>query len=259
MGVPIRYICYDIINDLKQSFDNRLIGLNQVIYWVSVVANRLKFQHITKLQKKGSWIPGKYLNIFTGIPIIVPVTSSNPNIVAGEKYIKLPATVMDLEYESGVEYLTYNTGNPSCCNLPNFTMVSFSPTTPGTAPMLYGDPYTIPSPKNPYFYTVKDMLYTLGIECVNVKELEIGIYTYADPHMICNLNDSIDLPENLIETLKKTVLDLGVYSLKIPQDRTNDGSSIQKVPVTLRQGRQQNPAAGGTQQQQQQTDMGDEE
>ena len=248
MSVPIRYIVYDIINDLKQSFDNRLIGLNQVLYWTTIVANRLKFQHIDKLLKKGSWISGKYLNIFTNIPIIIPVVNFNPNIIAGRKYIKLPATVMDLEYENGVEYMTYDIGSTGCCNEPSFTMVTFSPTTPGGAANLYGDPYTKPCPRNPYFYRVHDYLYLLGIECINVKDLEIGIYTYADPHLICDLNGEIDLPEHLIEVLKRTVIDMGVFALKIPTDRTNDGTSMPKLAASLNQAKQVNPEADTQQQ-----------
>ena len=248
MATPIRYVVYDIQTDLKQSFDNRLVGIPQILYWVTIIGNRLKYQHISKLLNKGSWIPGKYLNIFSGIPVQTSVVSVNPNIVKDRKYIKVPATIMDLDYESGVEYITYDIGASGCCNEPPFTMVGFSPTTPGGAAMLYGDPYTKPSPQNPYFYRVHDYLYLLGIECVNVSELEIGIYTYADPHLICDLDGEIDLPDHLIPVLKKEVLNLGVFALKIPQDITNDGSSIQKIPVTLRQGQQVNPAQTTTQQ-----------
>ena len=234
MGFTYRYIVYDIIEDLKQSFDNRLIGVQQVLFWTTAVANKLKYQHIDKQLKKGSWISGKYLNIFTDIPINTPTVNTNPNLVAGRKYIQLPADVMDLEYENGVEYISYDMGKAGC-GQPPFTMVTFSPTTPGQAQNLYGDPYTSPSPKNPYFYRVKDILYLLGLENVNVKELEIGIYTYANPQLICNLDDEVEIPEHLLEQLKRTVMDLGVFSLKIPSERTNTGSDILKVPASLQQ------------------------
>jgi hypothetical protein len=246
MATPIRWIVYDVLEDLKQVFDNRQIGVNQVLYWVTIVANRLKKQHIDKLINKNQWIPGKFLNIFTGIPITVSPVSSNPNIVAQRKYIKLPASVMDLEFENGVEYMTYDIGSTGCCNEPPFTMVNFTPTTPGGASILYGDPYTTPSPKNPYFYRVQDYLYTLGLECVEVKDIEIGLYTYADPHMICDINSSLDFPEHLLTVLRHQVLDMGVYALKVPQSRQNIGGDEQKVPITLKQGTQQNPATTDT-------------
>ena len=249
MGTPIRWIVKDIQTDLKQSFDNRLIGVNQILYWVTVVANRLKYQHIDKLLKKGSWVNGHFLNVFTGIPVLVPTVSVNPNLVAGRKYIQVPASIMDLEYENGVEYITYDMGKVGC-GAPAFTMVQFSPTTTGQAPNLYGDPYVSPSPKNPYFYRVDNYLYTLGIENVNVKEVEIGIYTYADPQLICNLDDEINLPEHLIETLKRTVMDLGVFALKIPEHRVNDGSGTIKVAASLNnEVNKVDPEADSTQQQ----------
>lgn len=230
MATTYRYVVYDLLKDLKKVFDDKDISLRSVLYWVTINANRLKYLHITKSVNDKSWISGSFLSIFTGIPVKTVPNDINPNLVENRKFIEAPVGIMDLERENGIHYISYDIAATGCCNQPPFTMVQFSPTTPAQSRLLYMNKYTSPSPNNPYFYRVGNYIYLLGIECINVKELEIGLYSYGDPKTICNLDEEIGIPEHLIPVLKASVLNMGVYAMKIPGDRKNEGTDTSVTP-----------------------------
>jgi len=64
MGTVLRYIVDDIAKDLKQVFDDKIVQQSQIAYWVLMVANRLKSQHIAKRDS------GAYMHTFSRIPIL---------------------------------------------------------------------------------------------------------------------------------------------------------------------------------------------
>ncbi len=97
---------------------------------------------------------------------------------------------------------------------------------------LYRDEYEKPTPSNPYFYRIghKDdnvqvsRIYLVGVECINITDVEIGIKCTLDPNQVCDLDDSIPLPNELIDELMKEVLSLGRFVMMIPEERENEGS-----------------------------------
>jgi hypothetical protein len=227
MALSYRYLIFDILTILKKDDNSSDIGEQQVLFWINTIANRLRQQRIVKSPT------GRYLNIFTGVTVQTSLTSTNPNLVKNRKYIDLPKSVYDIMYEKGINYICH-TQDGSCP--PEFMNVYFQPTSPSRAQRLKFSPYEGPSPKNPYFYRVHDKIYFLGIESVNVRSLEIGLYTTLDLRTnLINLDDEVDLTEEHIAMLRSEILQLGSFSSAFPSDGKNDGENetqaIGKTPI----------------------------
>lgn len=218
MGTVLRLIVDDIAKDLKQVFDDKIVQKSQIAYWVLMVGNRLKSQHIAKRDS------GAFMHTFSKIPVLIDSTVVNPDQVNDRKYIVLPKSIYDYNKDEGIEYIAYYVEDqqPSCP--PPFTLQTFKRTTPSTAQRLYYSHDETPSPLHPYFYRTGVRLYFLGIECVEVKFVEIGIYNTFDPVTIIDLDQELDFPDELLIILKRQVLDLGRFTLLLPQERINDGS-----------------------------------
>jgi len=229
-GYTYREVVYDIWQSLKQNFDDGELTLAQVLYHVSVSANRLKYQHLNNELKDSSTIGGDYLRVYSNIPIQSQSTSSNPSVIKNQKYIIIPARIIDLPRDGGIKYITYDHLDPNCCYGPN--QVNFTRTTPGFGiQRLYGNEYEKPSEANPYFYVIEDesgngvKVYLLGLECSSIAKLQIGCYAYTTAADIKSLDDILDLPEHLIEVLKYNVISLGKFVLATISDNINDGQN----------------------------------
>lgn len=223
----LRFVVDDIQKDFNQTFDDREITKAQVAYWVLLFGNEMRSQHIDKRSS------GAFLNIFTGIPVLELQASQNPNAVEFRKHFILPTSIYSFNNDKAIDYVAYySPGDPGCA--PKFTKVIFNRTKPSIAHRLYMNKYEKPSPNNPFFYRAHEYVYLLGIENVNVKFIEVGLYTTFNPLTQINLDDPFDFPEELLAQLKRKVIDLGRFALQVPGDRTNDGSdSINpgKVPA----------------------------
>lgn len=218
MGTVLRYIVDDIAKDLKQVFDDKIVQRSQIAYWVLMIGNRLKSQHIAKRDS------GMFMHTFAKIPIQTYTAVNNPDQVDNRKYIILPKGIYDYDKDGGIEYISYYVEDekPGCP--PPFTRQTFIRTTPSDAKRLYYTPDETPSPENPYFYVTGKHVYFLGIECVEAKYIEIGIYNTFDPLTEINMDEELDFPDELLIQLKRQVLDLGRFTLMLPQERTNDGA-----------------------------------
>ncbi len=220
----LRYICNDILTILKKETANADLTEMQVQYWAVTIANKLRYQHILKSPT------GRFLNIYTNIPVQISNTSTNPNLVANRKYIDLPEAVYDMMAEKGINYICHT--QDSTCP-PEFMGLLFQPTSPSTAYRLDFSPYESPSPKNPYFYrTDNNRIYFLGIETVNVRSLEMGLYTSIDMRTNrINIDSPLDLTEQHIDLLRQQLLSLGAFSSAIPKDRINDANNATEQPL----------------------------
>jgi hypothetical protein len=222
-----RYVAFDLLKSLKQMNDDSNVRLPQVVYWVQVVANKLRVDQFMKTDS------GQFTSTFSNITVM---TDSN-----GKKYIDLPNQIMDLPNEEGVELLTYCAEH--CNPHPQSDVVFFEPTTLAKTPLLYMNEYTEPEPNRPYFYRVGDKvdgtavsrLYLLGIECVEVDCVDIAIRCSLNPSNVCDLDDEIPLPDERIKELMDEILMLGRFVMMMPEERVNQGSdqtSPNSVPQT---------------------------
>tara|TARA_R100000808_G_C2154309_1_gene165207 strand:- start:28 stop:822 length:795 start_codon:yes stop_codon:yes gene_type:complete len=211
-----RYLAYDILESFKQTFDDKEIGLNHVLFWIETIANRMASKTLIKTQ--GRWnVTGNYLNVFSAVAV-------NLDDTTGRKFSTLPEFIFDLDNENAIQYITYEPPIQADCDKHNYTKVSFLPTTPAKSRRLYYNCYEKPSAKNPYFYRRGNRLYYLGIDNVDISTVEMGLYTALDPTNVTSLDADIPLPPEKIQILRYEVLNLGKLVLMVPQDRVNEGN-----------------------------------
>jgi hypothetical protein len=212
-----RYVVYDLQKNFNSTFDDADFTFNQILYWVMVIANRLRVQQ--SLTNNSDL----FTSTFNNIPVL---TDSN-----GRKYIDMPVQIMDLPNNAGVVYITYN--EETCnCEGPTFAQVWFQGVNIGSVQNLYGDEYMKPSSTNPYFYRIGhkvdglgvNRLYLLGVECIPVKTVEIAVKSSLDPKTLCDIDEEIPLPDEMIQELVMQVLQLGKFIMMMPKENINDGA-----------------------------------
>lgn len=220
--ITYRQILSDVIEMLNQHYDDNAIQPSNVLYWISIISNKLRAQHITKRIEKGT-VGGENIKIFQDIPIEVsPV--SNGIVAKGRKFIRLPISVLNLERDDGIEYISPYHSDEAVLPQPGYTFGKFQRTTAGKAARLYMHEFEKPAPDNSYFYRVGDILYLLGIEKILLPSVEVGLIFNVDYSTIESLDDKIPLPDHLGAVLAYEVYNLGFYALKIPGNEMNDGT-----------------------------------
>jgi hypothetical protein len=213
-----RYVANDIRTSLNKAFDDADIRLNQILYWIQVVANRIRVDQNEITES------GLFVSTFCNVPILKDAKD--------RQYFDLPNSIMDLPNEKGIVYITYNHDTGCCCDGPNFAQTYFQPTHVANLRTLYMDEYTKPAPANPYFYRIGDKfdgvdvnrIYLVGTDCIVVRDVEIAIRCSLDPSSVCDLDAQIPLPDERIEELMKAVLDIGRFVMLMPEERINQGS-----------------------------------
>lgn len=212
-GATLRYIVYDLLRDFKQAFSEASISEYQLTYWVLVHADRMKKQHIQKLDS------GEYIHIFD---VEIEADSSKDD----RRYLPMPARVYDFDLDKGIAFINYY---PTDDNTPT-DIITFSRTTAATIRLLYFRGEETPSLTNPYFYRVNDKLYLLGVDALTYPTaLEVGLYSTLDPtDLTLDIDQDFDFPQDLIPVLKRQVLDMGLWVLNVPSDLVNDGANIKE-------------------------------
>lgn len=221
-----RYVVYDLQKSFNAAFDDADFTFNQILYWVMVVANRMRLQQNSVTNS----------DLFTSTFSHVPVqTDAN-----GMKYIDLPVQIMDLPNNAGIVTLTYNIDTCKCSG-PTFAQVWFQPIGMGAVQHLYLDEYTKPSSKNPYFYRIGhqvdgvgvNRLYLIGIECIDVLDVMIALKATLDPKSVCNLDDQMPFPDEMVQDLMMQVLQLGRFVMLMPNENLNDGQDDSELDTQM--------------------------
>jgi len=201
----LRHIAYDVLRSLNQNYSDAEINLPQVIYWIMIHADRLKKVYMEMMD----FDSGAYVNSF---PIVVLVDPLN-----GRNYFGLPVSIYDYREERGIEFITYRPELDP--NNPVFTSVQFTRTTIPATRRLYMRDDEKPTPANPYFYRLADRIYLLGVEQINLLEIEAGLRTSFEPvDSLLDIDEPFDFPQELIPQLKKEILAMGLFVIKTPQE-----------------------------------------
>ncbi len=225
MATPLRHIVDDLAKDFKQILDDKILQKAQIAYWVIYLGNRLRSQHIAKRDS------GAFLSTFI-VPVVVHTSNKNPNEVKTRKHIILPKSIYDYDKDKGIEFMAYYAEEiEDAGGKPAFTRHTLTRTTQSESKTLYYSEYEEPGPENSYYYRVSDHLYMLGIECVDITQIEIGLYATLDPITEIDFDAPFEFPDELLIQLKRQVLDLGRFVLLIPEERINDGSNV--IPPTV--------------------------
>lgn len=215
-GATYRHVVYDLLRDFKQRYSQASISEYQMLYWVMVHADRLRKQHIQKIDS------GEYLVIYPSVAVTTDASD--------HKYFDLPARIYDYDLDKGISYISFIQGSGE--SSPAFTTQTFGRTTPAQAQRLSFREEETPSSDNPYFYRVGDEIHLLGVEDITLEYVEIGIYQSLNPaDLNLDIDQPFDFPQDLIPVLKRQVLDLGLFVLNVPADLKNDGRDGQgEVP-----------------------------
>lgn len=214
-----RFAINSILKSLKNKTDDADITEAHALYWIGVVANKYMAKDLEKGKRSGA-----YLSIFNSVTV-----HKDENLQ--QHYIDLPRGLIHIDHDAGVEFITYNR-KTCCCSGPAWAQTNFSGTTAGALETLYGDKYTKPTTKNPYYYHVGgsvdgvnvDRLYLDGTWCIHLKDVKIGIYAAVSPKDICDLDDNIPVKSKYDDTILREVMTLGRFMLLIPEERVNDGA-----------------------------------
>ena len=170
-----RYVVYDIQKSFNASFDDADFTFNQILYWVTLTANRMRLQQNLATNS----------DLFTSTFSSLSVSEDTK----GRKYIDLPMQIMDLPNNAGVVYITGHKFDGLDVN----------------------------------------RIYLLGVECVPVESIEISIKASLDPRYICDLDEQIPLPDEMIFDLTNQVLQLGRFIMMMPSERVNTGEDESEV------------------------------
>jgi hypothetical protein len=144
----------------------------------------------------------------------------------------LPAKIFDFPDDKGIDYISYDYTIGD--KYPAFTSVTFTRTTHAKSRRLYWTEEEKPAPDNPYFLFDKDKVYLLGIEKIDIRNVEVCLYTSFDTDLNgIDLDSEFDFPVELLPVLQKYLLDIGRFGLLMPREIENDGASEMegKVPT----------------------------
>jgi hypothetical protein len=208
----IRMVVYDLLNDFRQIYDDAALTPFKVFYWTMVFADRLRKQHIDKIDS------GAYIVRFDNVPVTIDGTT-------GRNYFELPAPIYDFDKDGGIAYVSY----PPTMDLsmPMWGSVVFTRTTVANAMRLYFRDEEKPAPNNPYFYRQNKYVYLLGVEEINLTKVEVGLKTTLEPaSLTTDIDLPFDFPQDLIPVLKRQLLDIGRFVMQIPTDLVNDGAAF---------------------------------
>ena len=73
----------------------------------------------------------------------------------------------------------------------------------------------------------------LGVECVSIRELELGLLTTFDPFTDCEMDTDLGVGEDVVADIYRNVLELGRFVMNTPSDNVNEGedtSSPESAP-----------------------------
>jgi len=211
MGTTYRYLANSVMMTLKQRFDDSAITMPQVVLWIQHAVNAVRAPHIKKQDPSGAFLT-----------IIDNVAVESDHLK--QKFITLPRTIYDYEYDRGIEMIYYP--NEKC----NPFLVPFSRVDFGGLHRLQMDEYEKPTPEYPVFWRHHSHIHLGGLECIDVPYVILGIYDTIDFYNnICDLDTAIDVPEKLLLGIEKQVLDLARFGSIVTGDNTNDGVDLSSL------------------------------
>jgi hypothetical protein len=215
--MTFRYVAYAVQTSIKKNHDDSDININLILFYISVVANRLNSYRLKKNRS------GNHLAIFNSVEVQMDEELDL-------YYFELPSPIMNMDHDTGIEFISYNFES-CCCKGPSWAQVSTAETTAGKLRSIYGDPIERPSVKNPYHYIVgcgvddiKGLrIYLAGPECINLRDVKIGIMCPipVDP---CDLDSEIPINDADQDELFRQVVTLCRFGQMIPEQEVNDGA-----------------------------------
>jgi hypothetical protein len=222
--MTFRYAAFAIQESLKKTGDDSDVQIPLILFYLSVVANRINARDLKKGIRSG-----KHLAIFNNVQVQM-------DDELGLYYIVLPEDIIETEYEGGIEFITYNV--ETCkCDGPQWAQVSSDPVTAGELRVIYGDPIEKPSVKQPYHYIVGCRVddnkgykvFLAGPECITLHSVKVGLYCPVNPAP-CDLDSKIAIKSSDEDELIRETINLIRWVQLVPEESINDGADMQQAP-----------------------------
>lgn len=201
--------------------DDALRHRAQVMYNVKLVRDKLAKQVLGKHMKSGDFLGAS--DMVTTYIVKVTHNDVADNVVTDfdASYFDLPDAVMSLDNGAGINAIRYLRNEiPMGCP-PALARNPFTPTTLAGINAIYDSTYRKPSVKQPYYAQARagsnDRVYLFGVNG-HVTHLWVTLYAVAD-FTTFDPDDEINLPDELLHTLKQMVIGMEAWSLQIPQER----------------------------------------
>ncbi len=216
----MKYSLRQVVDELRSAMQQTLITAKiediQIAYWITVIGDRLKSQHLGKRRSQ------QFLNTFPDIPIIEAKDNTIKNAILGRKYVVIPSGFYNFDLDRGINYVAFYNPDPEC--KPEFVFNQFTRTSQVEAPHLYNNRFEKPSSTNAYWYINGQIMTFLGLEKTDVDKVEIGMFTTFDPVSTADIDADFEFPQELFSVLQRQVIDLGRFVMMIPKDRLNDAT-----------------------------------
>jgi len=214
-----RFLGNAILSHIKQTFDDRDITLDQVVYWINIISKRLRYERIKKTKSEA------YLVYFPSVTVLTDTAT-------GRKYTVLPEAIVDLDNNIGIDTVTYCAADSNLCGCEDPLQNPFNRTSARAVQTLYGNPYRKPTSSNAYYYRSnynisgvrEEVIFYAGLECVDVICVDMWIFSNESPNHVCDLDTEVNLNEEQEKILYYEVLNLAKYGFLIQSDTKNDGS-----------------------------------
>ena len=153
-------------------------------------------------------------------------------------WFDLPTTVFSLDDGRGISAIRYLRNElPMNCG-PAFALTPFTQTTLAGLNSIYGSAYQKPNTSRPYYARArantltgpKDRVYLFGID-QSINHLVVALFAIPD-FTTLDPDAPVDLPDEMLMTLRKMILETEAWALQIPQERLqNDGRDLQPGEV----------------------------
>ena len=224
----------DIMVTMGYTHDDSLRNREAVLYNVKLASEKLKKQILAKGDAIGDHRRGSEMLSTYIVEVFHNDAPDNSTVDWDYSYFDLPTSVYSLDHDSGVNFIRYLRNEIPCGCPPAVAKNPFTGTTIASLHALYNSAYQRPRVDNPYYArakakvgeTTKDRVYLFGIPC-DLKHLLVGLYAVVDFDDI-DPDESIGLPDEMLETLKKMVIDLERWAVMMPQERLkNDGRDFE--------------------------------
>lgn len=224
----------DIMVTMGFTHDDRLRNKEAVLYNVKIAVDKLKKQILAKGDAIGDHRRGSEMVSTYIVEVNHNDAPDNSTTDWDYSYFDLPVSVFSLDHDSGVNFIRYLNNEIPCGCPPAISKAPFTGTTLASVSLMYGSAYQSPRPSRPYFArakakvgdTTKDRVYLFGVPC-DIKHLLVGLFAIVDFDDVDPDQDT-GLPNEMLETLKKMVIDLERWAVMMPQERLkNDGRDFE--------------------------------
>ena len=224
----------DVAHALGYDHDDALRNREAIMYVAHLGILKLKKQVLAKRLDVGDVLA---ISDMTSTYIVPVVHNNVADDVASDwdsVYFDLPTTVFSLDDGRGINAIRYLRNElPMNCP-PAFALTPFTQTTLASLPVIYGSAYQKPNTSRPYYARarantttgIKDRVYVFGLDS-SINNLLVALFAIPD-FTTLDPDAPVDLPDEMLLTLRKMLLDSESWVMQLPQERLkNDGRDME--------------------------------